>query len=116
MPIASPSAIVPHRWNWSIENRTLCRRVRRSKHMIRQPQPAWSFDLETYQALRSRFERVRVSDTESGLDYEVDADLFDRAAARTDRGFGVQMMLTLPHWRVSRREGSQMPLFAEVAM
>jgi len=110
---ATPVDILPHRWGWAIENRVLCRQARRSKHMIRQPSPAWSFDLEAYQALRPRFDCVRVSDVESGQDYEVDARDFDRLATRTDRGFGLQVMLSLPHWQVRRRENTQLAFALE---
>ena len=110
----APADIVPHRWNWSISERTLTRRVRRSKHMIRQPEPAWSFDLDLLQELRPRFDRIVVAESETGFDYTVDAVVFDQHGIRCDRGFGLQKMLPVRFWSVSQREDSQLPLFAGV--
>ena len=100
--------------------------ARGSAHMLKRPRLAWALDVDVLDQLRALdVHRVEVLDTETSKTYSVSLGHFARNCGKPfDRGFGVQVALTLPYWHVDGQAGPdaerdpdaprQLPLFAEV--
>jgi hypothetical protein len=100
--------ILAQRMGWTLESRVLRRRIKASKHVLRLPEPSLCFDADVYQMLRPAFDRVEVTDKESGMAYCVDASIFDEHATRCDFAHGLQLRLPLRLWTASRRVNTQL--------
>jgi hypothetical protein len=98
-----------------VQDRTLFRRAKASKHLLRLPEPGWAFDANVFEILRPGFDAVEVADVESGMTYRIAAADFDAAAQRIDRGFGPQSLVPLRLWTASRRMNTQLALALETA-
>ena len=72
-----------------------------SRHMLRTPR-AWAMDAELYDEIRPSIQRLVIQDKETGIEYYVSAEVFDRFRGVLDRGFGRQYFLPLPRWSVER--------------
>ena len=87
----------------TVERGTFRKRVRGSRHQLRQP-PAWAFDVGTLrQAKAAGAERLRVEDTETGTVYTATLDTLRRHGFELDRGAGRQWALTLDHWQTTKK-------------
>lgn len=83
-----------------IRNRTLYRRFRGTKHLLRKP-PALCIEAEPYRKARELFDRLEWRDLETGRTYTCDAKHFDRYAFEIQRGeYPVQLALPLRYWTV----------------
>jgi hypothetical protein len=113
--IAPLALILSRRMGWTLESRVLRRRIKASKHILRLPEPSLCFDANVFEMLRPGFDRVEVSDRESGMTYEVTASIFDEHGVRCDLGHGLQLRLPLRLWSASRRENTQLAFALEAA-
>lgn len=85
-----------------VRNRTLYRRFRGSKHLLRKP-PALCIEAEAYRKARPCFERLEWHDVESGRVYHCDASHFDRYCIAIQRGdYPVQLALPLRYWAIEK--------------
>ena len=80
------------------------KRVRASKHMLREPK-GWALDLESLVAAeRLGAREVEIEDTESGAIYTASFERIRSKGFRFDRGHGQQICLPLQFWSVRRAE------------
>lgn len=120
---AQPVFAVSGQFIGTIEGDVFTKRVKSSKHMLRQP-PAWALDDAVLRDLAGRgVSRVVYIDTETGHEYCTTVDTFTSKGRLFDRGYGAQVFLTLGYWSVdgaspalARREpdpnaGVQLALF-----
>lgn len=92
-----------------IVNRTLCKRVWGSKHLLRKP-PAIAIDALLYDAYRSQFDAVAVEDMETGKVYRMSAKRFDSMRWILERGYGKQYAVALRYWSCESPEEPQLRL------
>lgn len=107
------------RLNVRIENRTLKRRAKSSKHFLRSF-GAWAFDAHFFESHQGDFDKVEITDTDTGAIYLASCDVFARFGFRQDLGRGLQIILGLNRWTISSGNRSaarsvrrlvQLPLF-----
>ena len=80
------------------------KRVRASKHMLREPR-GWALDSESLVAAeRLGAREVEIEDTESGAIYTASFERIRNKGFRFDRGHGQQICLPLQFWSVRRAE------------
>jgi hypothetical protein len=97
----------------SLSGRTLRKKVRASRHLLRQP-PAWAIDLQILEAAKQDgAEWVEIADVESHKVYLAPLVAFFLHGIRIDRGFGPQIALPLAHWHVEALGAQQLCLFGE---
>jgi hypothetical protein len=97
----------------SLSGRTLRKKVRASRHLLRQPL-AWAFDVSILEAARQDGAQVvEVVDTESRKIYQAPLIAFFLHGTRIDRGFGQQLALPLTFWRIETPGARQLKLFEE---
>lgn len=78
------------------------KRVRGSRHMLREPK-AWAFDVRSLEsASLLGAEAVEVHDTETHTIYSASLARIQQKGFRFDRGFGPQTCLPLHFWSVRR--------------
>lgn len=107
----------------SVEGDTFTKRVKASRHMLRQP-PAWALDDAALRDLAARgVTRIVYIDTETGRTYRTTVDTFASKGRPFNRNYGAQVLLTLGYWSIdgappalAKREpdpnaGVQMALF-----
>jgi hypothetical protein len=83
------------------ENKTLIRRLRGSKHLLRSPQ-AICFDASIIeQAQYLGCQSIEVKDIETNIVYRVQFTDFKEKAISINRGFGSQLALPLTYWASS---------------
>lgn len=81
-----------------VENDTLHKTIRGSKHFLRKP-PAIALDLAALdQAEQAGASRVEVVDVETGTRYRATIDHIREAGFQFDRGYGEQIGLELDGW------------------
>jgi len=98
----------------SLSGKTLRKKVRASRHLLRQP-PAWAFDVSILEAARQDgAQTVEVADVESRKVYKAPILAFFIHGVRIDRGFGQQIALPLALWRVEAEDAQQLCLFGEI--
>lgn len=87
----------------TVDQGTFRKRVRSSRHQLRQP-PAWAFDVDTLrQAAAAGAVRVVVEDTDTGTVFRATWDTLRRHGFEIDRGHGRQLVLTLDHWTTDNK-------------
>jgi hypothetical protein len=85
-----------------IENRTLRKHIRGSKHILRKP-PAIAIDATLYDGYRPFFDAIEVVDTETGAIYRLAATRFDYWRFELQRGYGYQYAVSLSRGRWNAR-------------
>ena len=89
------------------------KRVRRSRHLLRQPE-GWASDIAVLDRLDTLgVELMVLTDVESGNRYRATVGDFRRHGIRLDRGYGPQLVLPLDFWNTTqpgRPEAFQLPL------
>lgn len=84
----------------TIEGDTFTKRVKASRHMLRQP-PAWALDDAVLRDLAGQgVARIVYVDTESGRVYRTTVDTFTGKGRLFNRGYGAQVFLPLGHWSI----------------
>lgn len=109
----------------TIEGDAFTKRVKSSKHMLRQP-PAWALDDAVLRDLAARgVTRIVYLDTETGRAYRTTVAEFTGKGRLFNRGAGAQVFLTLGYWSIdgappalAKREpppgaGHQLALFGD---
>ncbi len=92
-----------------IDARTFTKRVKGSKHMLRQP-PAWGIDAPIFdEQIKPNCDTIVVIDMETDKKYQVSVELFNKQKGTLDRGFGKQYYLTLKWWN-SEKSRAQMAM------
>jgi hypothetical protein len=96
-----PLLYVDNRHVASIRGKTLCKTVKRSRHLLRSLN-AWALDREHVEAAeRSGCDRIEVKDTESGTVYQTSLrTLKERGISINFGNFGPQLALPLSLWQV----------------
>ena len=80
------------------------KRVRASKHMLREPR-GWALDSESLVAAeRLGAREAEIEDTEGGAIYTASLERIRSKGFRFDRGHGQQICLPLQFWSVRRAE------------
>lgn len=92
-----------------IANRTLCKRVYGSKHILRKP-PAIAIDAPLYDAYRAQFDALAVEDMETGKVYRLSAKRFDALRWTLERGYGKQYAVALRFWSCDSPDSAQLRL------
>lgn len=99
------------------DGRTLKRRAKSSKHLLRSFD-AWAFLASFYYAHVGDFDFVEIADTDTGNVYSTSKEAFELNAFWRDLGAGNQIILPLRYWQIggkcSGARGArlqQLPLF-----
>ena len=104
-PIRAGTKVIGH-----VEGDKFIKRVRGSKHMLRQPR-GWALDiLSLGDAERMGARTVEIEDTESGLTYSTSIALVWSKGLRLNRGFGDQIALPLHLFTMSEAGTHQLAL------
>jgi hypothetical protein len=99
----------------AVLDRELVKRVKGSKHMLRVAPRGWAVDDQVLTIARTLgAERVRIVDTETGVNYVADMTAFDAHGVTVNYGYGNQIALPLQHWR--KQGGDEQPQAAAVGM
>ena len=88
------------------------KRVKASRHMLREPK-GWGLDVESLESARAYgAESVEIHDIETGIIYAASMSRILNKGFRLNRGFGHQVCLTLQHWTIRRPGEAQQLAFA----
>lgn len=90
----------------SIDNRTLHKRVYRSKHFLQKP-PAIAIDAELYDTYRDEIDRIEILDLETDTVYCLTKTEFELYRFELDRGYGRQYAVHLRKCRIPKQETQQ---------
>ncbi len=94
-----------------IEGNTFFKPVLGSRHKLRNP-PAWAIDAEVFDTqVKPNTVEMVVIDRETGTEYHISTELFDRLKGKLNRGFGRQYFLTLKHWETEDIDNKQLRLW-----
>jgi hypothetical protein len=78
------------------------KRVKASRHMLRDPK-GWGLDVESLADARDLgAESVEIHDTETDITYSAPVARIQAKGFRFDRGFGPQICLALQYWSIRR--------------
>jgi hypothetical protein len=84
----------------SVIDGKFCKRVRGSKHMLREPR-GWAIDVQSLtDAERLGAREVEIHDSESDVIYTASVERIRSKGLKFDRGFGQQVCLPLQSWAV----------------
>lgn len=84
------------------DDRVFHKRVRGSKHMLREP-IGWSIDSDVIYILEKLgCSEIEIFDVESGITYTVDFTEFLAIAIPINRGYGEQLALPLTYWQYEK--------------
>ena len=86
----------------SIENAVFIKRVRLA-HMLHTPR-AWGIDCKAFlEQIYPKSNRIRIEEQDSGTDYEISTEVFNRRKGYLDRGFGPQYFVPIKYWHQIRK-------------
>lgn len=85
------------KFGYKIDSDTAIKSVEGSKHRLRTP-AGWGIQKDVFEAHRETVMFWRIHDKEEGRDYWATTKQIAAHATEIDRGFGVQLVLTLSHW------------------
>jgi len=93
-----------HKIVGEVRGNKFVKRVKGSKHMLREPR-GWALDSESLVAAeRLGAREVEIEDTESGAIYTASFERIRSKGLHLDRGHGSQICLPLQFWSVRRAE------------
>ena len=78
--------------------------ISRNRHFLRTP-PAIAIDKEIFDQLTD-CSLIRIHEIERYERWETPYETFKNKSMALDRGFGLQLALTFPHWNVYAKDGS----------
>jgi hypothetical protein len=82
---------------------SLCKRVKRSKHMLRRPQ-GWAWDdVCLKQADEVHAQQTKIEDEENDIVYIASLSIFRKYGISLNRKFGKQTCLPLKYWQVHKQ-------------
>lgn len=90
----------------SIDNRTLHKRVYKSRHFLHKP-PAIAIDAELYDAYRNHFDNIEVYEQETETVYFLSKTEFELYRFELDRGYGRQYAVPLRKWHTPQEATQQ---------
>lgn len=95
-----------------IEDDRFIKGVRRSRHMLREPQPSWAIqDTIVGELIRAGVNQIIIYDRESTLEYSIALQDFLEHSFPIDRGYGLQHGCPLSHFQVRGNEQLRLSLW-----